>query len=127
MFFSALQIAGFKDAKPREEDTVKEPKHKRIVEEISQRRANFAFGKVGIRKGTTLQFRLDDGITCKVEDDKNVKFDGKVMSLSKSAAKVLERMGVSKRKDKNAVAGTLYWCYKGKTLDKTRKARKKTT
>ena len=124
--FSALQIAGFKDATPREEDTVKKPKHKRIVEERSQRRANFTFRKVGIRRGTTLQFKLDDEKTCKVVDNKNnVLLNGKEMSLSRSASFVLEEMGVSKRKDKKAVAGTLYWCYKGKTLDEVRKIRKR--
>ena len=120
--FLALEIAGFENVTPDPEDTVDEEEHKRVVE----RRKNFTFGEVGIEKGTKLQFKghdedNEDGkMTCEVVDDKKVLFRGEETSLSNSAAIVLKEMG-SNRKNEKAVAGTLYWYYKGRSLDEWRK------
>ena len=120
--FLALEIAGFENVTPEPEDTVEEEEHKRVVE----RRKNFTFGEVGIEKGTILQFKgydeddEGDKIICEVVGDKKILFEEKETSLSDAASIVLDRMG-TKRKNKKAVAGTLYWYYKGKSLDEWRK------
>ena len=119
--FLALEIAGFENVTPDPDDTVDKEEHKRVVE----RRKNFTFGEVGIEKGTKLQFKgydeddEDEKMTCEVVDDKKVLFRGGETSLSNSAAIVLKEMG-SNRKNEKAVAGTLYWYYKGKSLDEWR-------
>ena len=76
------------------------------------RRGHFKFSMVNIDPGETLKFKLDDSIECKVLNDREVEFRGKVMSLSASADLVLQAMG----KEWKAVPGPDYWEYGGETL-----------
>lgn len=68
----------------------------------------FKFTMLDIKPGEKLQFINNDKITCEVVDDKNVKYQGKLYTLS-ALAKVLLNTNVAKR-------GTDYFLYKGKTL-----------
>lgn len=85
--------------------------------ELNRRqRSPFRFTYVDISKGETLTFSTDIDITASVVDDRFVDFEGKNMSLSKSAGIIRERQGFSP-----SVAGTDYWQYKGETLSAMRK------
>lgn len=115
---SLLKISGGKDVTPIDGGAI-EPEDKQAIENAKDRRERFNFKMVGIEVGETLHFKKDHTITCEVVDDKQVKFRGEVMSLSASAAIVIKDMGY----DWLAVSGTLWWCYKGKTLHDLRSSR----
>lgn len=74
----------------------------------SSRQESFKFSMLDIKPGEILSFINNDKVTCEVVDDKNVKYKGKLYSLS-SLAKELLNTNVPKR-------GTDYFLYKGKTL-----------
>lgn len=77
------------------------------------RRPNFRFDELGIPIGVVLTFSGDVKVMAMVVDDKNtVEFEGKHMSVSRAANKVL---GGATR-----VNGALYWEYEGETLDAIR-------
>lgn len=77
----------------------------------NKRQSIFSFTSAGIMPGETLVFSRDDSITAKVLDSKRIQFEGKEVSLSGAARIILEREGLS-----GAVAGPLYWRYKGEIL-----------
>ena len=115
-----LEIAekmGGKDVTPPREDVKTNPKYRKELERARKRRENFNFNMVNISPGTELQFKLDDATTCKVVGARKVEFRGKKGSLSKSATEALVQMGEA---PKYPVAGTWYWCYRGRTLDEIR-------
>ena len=68
----------------------------------------FNFRNFNIPRGTTLTLKGSPSITCKVYDDTQVKYRGEVMSVSRAA--------ILAKKSSTALAGTLYWQHKGKTL-----------
>ena len=117
-----LESMGGVDVTPSELDTVVDEDDKRIVRERMKKRENFTFSEVGIPTGSVLQFRSDESITCEVVDDRKIKFDGKVTSLSRAATLVRRRKG-GKHKKPSAVAGTLYWLYDGRSLDEIRRGK----
>ena len=117
-----LELMGGVDVTPNQLDTVEGEDDKRIVREKIQKRENFTFSEAGIPKGSVLQFRSDENITCEVVDDRKIKFGGKVTSLSRAATSVLRNKG-SKQKRPSAVAGTLYWLYDGRSLDEIRRTK----
>jgi len=77
----------------------------------NKRQSTFSFPNAGIKPGETLVFSRDDSITAEVLDNKKIQFEGKEVSLSGAARIILEREGRY-----GAVAGPLYWKYKGETL-----------
>jgi len=77
----------------------------------NRRQSAFNFSSAGIMPGEMLAFSRDDSITAEVLDDKKIQFEGKEVSLSGAARIILEREGRY-----GAVAGPLYWKYKGETL-----------
>ena len=94
-----------------------------LPQKAGKRKENFTFGKAGIAREATLQFMFDGKIrreiTCKVAGDKKVLFDGKKISISRSAAMVLQKnFGFNPGRQVN---GTLYWSYNGCVLNDMRK------
>lgn len=85
-----------------------------------QRRAErFNFGMVDIRPGAVLTWVRDPSITCTVYNDRQVVFEGNVVSLSDAAKTLAARAGSKKV----AFRGPLYWKYQGKTLQEWRTER----
>lgn len=74
------------------------------------RKPPFAFPMVNIKPGEMVVLRGDETKTAVVMDDRNIAFEGEVMSLSKAASKILGK----------DVAGTEWWTYNGVTLAKLR-------
>ena len=77
-----------------------------------ERRERFRFSQVGITPGTVLQSVWDENIECQVIDDRQVEFEGEIISLSAAARKVLDRLG----KNWKSVSGPDSWKSKGYTL-----------
>ena len=66
---------------------------------------------VGVPLGATLQWEDDPQITCLVEDDTHVLYEGKRATISGVAREL---------KGWSAAQGSLYWLYEGKTLQELR-------
>lgn len=71
---------------------------------------------VGIAPGAVLTFKLDEDITCRVLDNRNVGFEGEKISLSGAALSVMRQRGNNWK----AVQGAAYWIFEGKTLKEHR-------
>jgi len=78
-----------------------------------KRRLNFTFPELGIKKGSVLVFTQDETKKATVIGPKKVEYEGKSYSLSGLAKLLL--------KTRYSVNGSLYWTYKGETLDELRR------
>lgn len=73
------------------------------------RRGPFRFSMVGIPIGATIVFINDENKIAEVVDDRRIRFNNEVTSLSKAAAILLG--------DENkAIPGPMFWTYEGKRL-----------
>lgn len=108
---AALQIAEGEDVMVAEEAVVESQDDIDALARAKSRKRNFTFSMIGLEPGTALVHTHDPEATCTVYDDRNVLFEGEVMSLSRSAGIVVQRQGLSPQ-----VAGTAYWTYNGKRL-----------
>lgn len=108
---AALQIAEGEDVKVAEESVVENQDDIDALARAKSRKRNFTFSMIGLELGAVLVHTHDPEATCTVYDDRNVRFEGEVMSLSRSAGTVLQRQGLSPQ-----VAGTAFWTYNGKRL-----------
>lgn len=86
-------------------------KHKR-----ERRRGCFRFSMVGLSIGTEIRFD-PVGFLVKVSSDNTVIYQGREYKLSRF---VRDFMPLEKRNESGAYQGTLYFSYKGKTLQKMR-------
>lgn len=84
--------------------------------ETRERMATFRFSLVQIPAGETITFSCrgseNDGVPCKVINDRQVEYDGKIWSLSALAAVLSHRV--------TQVAGPQYFKYKGEWLNDIR-------
>ena len=117
-----LKIAETMGGKPIEisEPIVEKEEDKKALEKMKKIRAQFNFNMIDVKPGTKLHLKKYEKTTCEVHDDKKVKFDDKVMSLSRAAELALEQAGHEWAKKWGAV-GTEWWCYNGRTLDEIRR------
>lgn len=106
---AALSMAEGEDIQIDSEKTEQE---KVAIAEITSRRPVFNFSLVNINPGSTLQFYMDEIITCTVVDSRKVEFNGKIVSLSYAAMQVLESKGLHWK----AVSGPGIWMFEGETL-----------
>ena len=106
-----LSISGGKDVTPSVTETDSEDDNQ-ALKTAHKRRENFRFDMVGIVMGTKLQFKNDPEIECEVFNSNKVQYKGEPMSISKSAALVLDTDA--------PVQGTLFWYYQGESLDSIR-------
>ena len=73
--------------------------------------SKFRFSLAGVPIGTTLQWADDPQITCLVEDDTHVLYEGKQATISGVAREL---------KGWSAAQGSRYWLHEGKTLQEWR-------
>ena len=66
------------------------------------------FSKLGILPGAELVFKRDDTKRCEVVDDRKVKYEGEVLTLSRLATTLLHSPTI--------VQGALYFTYEGELL-----------
>ena len=81
-----------------------------------KRKARFTFKAVKIGKGAKLRSTFDTNVVVTVADDKHVRFDGEVMTLT-AAAKILAAKAGKKWP---SIQGPMYFTYKDKKLAELR-------
>jgi len=87
----------------------------KAVQNLAKRRENFNFKSLKIPIGSKLTFIYDEALICTVVSDKNsVEFQGKNMSVAAAAQRAYKKT--------YRLNGTLYWMYKGKTIDEYRRS-----
>lgn len=111
---SALKLVEVQDVTPVENELIDSKDDKEAINKKRGRRGNFSFDMFNIRVGEILTFGKDHNIFCTVVDNKKVELDGEILSVSKSALKVLHLLGY----EWSTVNGWSYWCYQGKELTK---------
>lgn len=106
-----IRLVEQEDATPQE-DFIETPDDTEAIKKLEQRAARFNFKMVGIPKETTLCFKFDDEITCRVVDNHRVRFLDEEMSLSAAALAALKQRGFNWK----SAQGAQYWTYDGQTL-----------
>jgi hypothetical protein len=101
-----LQLLQIDDVTPRGSDVVDVPP---VVD--GGRKPKFKFSSARVPVGATLQWADDPQITCRVEDDTHILYQGKRATIS----------GVAKeRKGWTSAQGSRYWLYEEVTLQERR-------
>jgi len=108
---AALEIASGEEVSVDERTVVETADDIESLAKAKTKRPVFRFPMIDVRPGTVLVHTNNPQATCTVYDDRNVIFEGEVMSLGKSAGIVLKRLGLS-----DSIAGTDYWTLNGATL-----------
>lgn len=109
---SALKLAAIEDVTPKK-DLVENQEDRQALINTRKIREKFSFNMAKIPVGAELVFSRDGNVKAKVIDNHFIEYNGKKMSLSKSAQMIL---GYD-----YGIAGTDYWSYEGETLDERRK------
>ncbi len=109
---SALKLAAIEEVTPKK-DLIEDKEDREALIEARKIREKFNFDMAQIPVGSELIFSRDENARAKVLDNHNIEYNGKKMSLSKSAQLIL---GYD-----YGVAGTDYWTFEGETLDERRK------
>jgi hypothetical protein len=113
---AALSIADGEDITGKYELVATE-QEKNTLAEIRSRRPVFRFSSVNIPLGSILTFSLDPSITCTVVDDRRVKYQDQIVSLSDAAMQVLHSKGLFWK----AVSGPGIWMFEDEVLHERRK------
>ena len=105
------KISGTTDRLHRVTPTGNELRDEETAAEITveARRGPFRFSMIEIPIGSVVRFYNDETIVAEVVDDRHVRYNGEVTSLSKAAAIVLGD-------ESKSVQGPLYWRYEGRAL-----------
>lgn len=109
---SALKLAAIEDVTPKK-DLVENHEDRQALTMARKIREKFNFDMAKIPVGAELIFSRDENAKAKVIDNHYIEYNGKKMSLSKSAQTILGYDYV--------ISGTDYWTYDGETLDERRK------
>jgi len=109
---AALKLAAIEDVTPKK-DLVENKEDRQALINTRKIREKFSFDMAKIPVGSELVFSRDENARAKVIDNHFIEYNGKKMSLSKSAQAIL---GYD-----YGIAGTDYWTYEGETLDERRK------
>lgn len=109
---SALKLAEIENITPKR-DFVDSKEDQQALNEARTRRAVFNFKIANIPIGSELTYIHDENIKAYVFDNKLIKLNDEITSLSASAQKLL---GYSYQ-----VQGTVYWMFEGETLDERRR------
>jgi len=80
--------------------------------DVRTRKPSFSFTSAGIVPGSYITFTENEDIKVKVLDDRKVEYNGKPISVSELARRLLDL--------KHPVQGTLYFTYEGETLSDRR-------
>lgn len=97
---------------PSAEEAAAEAIAQEIDTESTERASNFSFSKCQIPVGDVIEYCDDPSITAKVVDDRNVEYNGEIMSLT-ALAKMLSGKNYS-------IAGPRFFKYKGEWLNDIR-------
>lgn len=110
---AALELAALEDVTPRDEiiDEFPEDAEKGLIRETN-RRILPTFSQYEISTGSILYLTKDQSITCTVEGERTVLFNGESMSLSAAALQGLKSLGYNWR----SAHGAAYWEYEGETI-----------
>lgn len=109
---AALKLAEIKDVTPKK-DFVESEEDQQALNQARTRRAVFNFKMANIPVGAELTYINDENIKAKVVDKRLIELNGETTSPSASAQKLLGSA--------YQVQGTIYWMYKGETLDERRR------
>lgn len=115
------EINGYRHRLKKWKVTDEEQNAEKLAEKINElhkeRLSPFAFSKCNINIGEEIEFcqtgSKNSGTVCTVYDDKHVKFNGEIWSLSGLAKYLLG-------KEKGEYAGPMYFKYKGEWLNDIR-------
>jgi len=110
-----LEIVEIKDVTPKK-DFIETNEDKKAIRKLEKKRERFNFKMVGIPIGAELIFAKDHNKKCIVADNNKVLFNGKKMSLAKSALIALKELGYNWK----SAQGAAHWMYKGRTLKEIR-------
>lgn len=114
--FAVLELMSIEDKTPKE-NYIESKEDEKALDKAKKRREVFNFNMVDIPVGSTLTFSGDESIICKVIDNRNVEFEGEVLSLTESARRSLESMN----RYSKSIAGTGYWMFEREILSERRK------
>lgn len=106
-----VRMVAIRDATPTE-DFIEVAEDKVAMDRLEKRAERFNFSMLGIQPGTELRFSEDDGITCRVVDNRRVEFSGEEISLSAAALLALKSKGY----DWKSAQGARWWTLGGRTL-----------
>lgn len=109
---SVLKLVAIEDVTPKK-DLVENQEDRQALINTRKIREKFSFNMAKIPVGAELVFSRDENVKSKVIDNHFIEYNGKKISLSRSAQIIL---GYD-----YDVAGTDYWSYEGETLDERRK------
>lgn len=110
-----LKLLALEDVTPSRAVGIESKEDAVAIAKARKNRAAFNFKMVDIPVGAELKFIRDENIICRVaSDQKNVEFQGEIMSSSRAAWKLLGA-------PKYGVAGPVYWTYQGEILDDLRR------
>ena len=98
--------------RPSAEEAAAEATAQEIDTESTERASNFSFSKCQIPVGDMIEYCDDASIKAKVVDDRNVEYNGEIMSLT-ALAKLLSGK-------KYSIAGPKFFKYKGEWLNDIR-------
>jgi len=97
---------------PKGHEITDEERAEEVSAERIERRSPFSFTKCHITAGEELTFYKRPDIKAYVNDDRTIKYNDTITSLSASA-QMIENLD-------HPVQGTIYWYYKGKSLKEIR-------
>lgn len=72
----------------------------------------FSMHAIGLKKGDILEFARDASLTCVVETDSTVVFEGEELSLSRAALLAIHKCGYTWK----TIPGPVFWMYQGEPL-----------
>ena len=110
---AALAMVAIEDVTPGEVPPELNSTDGTVVEEKPPRRARFTFSEAKVPEGATLTWAYDSSITCVVVDDRHVRYEGSLYTLSPLAQKLLQYPWVPQ--------GPAYWLFEEETLDERRR------
>lgn len=84
----------------------------------SEMKSKLLRSELGIKNGDILVFKDNENITCENLDDKYVKFEGEMYSLSGLTYEIMKRLG--KLNKSGHYNGNMYWIFNGKIIAKLR-------
>jgi hypothetical protein len=117
----AIRMGSFTEVTPGKVDIPKEEEQalEKAEEAEKKRRSRINLEAIGIKPGAVLTLSRDEDVHATVVGGNRVQYDGQIMSLSASAVAALKKLGYQSE----AVSGSDYWMYEGKTLDEIRIAK----
>lgn len=118
----AIRMGSFTEVTPGKVDIPKEEEQafEKAEKAETKRRARINLDAIGIKPGTVLTLSRDEDVHATVVNGNKVEYEGQIMSLSGAALAALHQLGGYTLE---AVSGSDYWMYEGKTLDEIRIAK----